>query len=124
MLLRFLLPLSMLKQQPPIRVHIKENSLRARIAAFKLGSSNVAMVWGRTVLLHGVSKSDFLASSKWVRHELRHVWQAEQLGTFRFLWRYSILAIKHGYTNHPFEIDARLHEDDDSLMDRFEFITK
>jgi hypothetical protein len=114
----------MLKKQPLIKVRIKENSLRARLAAFKLGSSNVAMVWGSTVLLHGVSKASFLANDKWVRHELRHVWQAQQMGTFAFLWRYSILAIKHGYTNHPFEIDARLHEDDDSLMNRFEFITK
>jgi hypothetical protein len=111
----------MLQALPIIKVRIKQNSLRARLAAFKLGTNNVAMVWGTKILLHGVKASDFLANKKWVQHELRHIWQAHQMGTFMFLWRYTWLAIRHGYRNHPFEVDARLHEDDESTMQKFEF---
>lgn len=39
---------------------IKENSWIAKIAARKLQSDNVAIVIGRTIHLHHVSKEDFL----------------------------------------------------------------
>lgn len=42
-----------------------------------------------------------------ITHELMHVEQYERLGTARFLWKYFTLWLKHGYKNHPMEIEAR-----------------
>ena len=39
---------------------IKENSWIAKLAAKKLSSENVAIVIGKTIHLHNVSKEDFL----------------------------------------------------------------
>jgi hypothetical protein len=98
-------------------VSIKENSCRAKIASIKMGTSfGLAMVWGSTILLFNVSKQDFLLDKRWVCHELRHVLQCRQLGTFRFLCLYVWLSALHGYQNHPMEIDARLHETDFELL--------
>jgi hypothetical protein len=107
---------------PKIKIKIKANSKRARMAAFNLGTKSVAMVWGNTILLHNVTTSEFLKSKTWVRHEVRHVQQSQKLGKFYFLWRYFILSFKYGYKNHPFEIDARLHEHDESVLNNVEFI--
>jgi hypothetical protein len=105
----------------PIVVRIKEQSLRARIGAWKLGTKRVAMVWGYQILLHNTSREEFLANKAWVRHELRHIWQVHQMGAVKFLWRYFVLALKFGYQNHPYERDARHHENDDLLEQRVVF---
>lgn len=89
---------------------IKENSFLARIAAYRLRSSRVAMVWGKQILLFGVSKNEFLASSKWVKHEMEHVRQFAYYGFFKFLFLYLIESIKNGYQNNKFEIAARRAE--------------
>ncbi len=104
-----------------IRIKIKENSFRARIAAFNLKSAQVAMVWGHTILLFNTSKQDFLSNQTWVRHEVRHVLQVRKIGKYTFLWRYFVLGLKYGYYNHPYEVDARLHEDDTHVLDMVEF---
>jgi hypothetical protein len=106
-----------------ILVHIKENSIRARIAAFNMGANcGLAMVWGNTILLFNVSKQDFLQDKQWVCHEIRHVLQSNQIGKWRFLWRYVVLGIKHGYHHHPYEVDARLHDADYEILDRVKWL--
>lgn len=93
--------------QLPLVIRIKENSFAAKIAAWKLGSDNVALVLGKTIHLYNVTKQDFLNDTRWVRHELKHIEQFRQYGAFLFLWLYLIEWIKHGYTNNRFEIEAR-----------------
>lgn len=94
-----------------LRYNIKENSLRARMAALKLKEPKVAMVWGSTILLFGVTKSEFLQNIKWLRHELEHVRQFKQHGFFPFLLKYTLETLRKGYRNNRFEIAARAAED-------------
>jgi hypothetical protein len=106
-----------------MQVRIKENSFSAKIASYKLGkNAGLAMVWGHTILLVNISKEDFLKDKEWVCHELRHVWQVERIGKWRFLWRYIILSLRHGYYNHPYEIDARLHDNDFEMLEKVEWL--
>jgi hypothetical protein len=91
----------------PITINIQENSVVARVAAWKLKSSAVAMVFGNTIYLYGVTKDEFLRHDKWVKHELLHVAQYRRFGKTGFLWRYFVEWIKHGYYNNRFEIEAR-----------------
>ena len=41
------------------------------------------------------------------RHELQHCYQIKQHGVVRFYVRHLWLFMKHGYWNHPDEIEAR-----------------
>lgn len=91
-------------------IKIVEKSWLAKLAALKLRSPKIAMAWGKKILLSGVSKEDFLADTKWLRHEREHLKQIEQLGFLKFLWSYTIESIKHGYHNNKFEIAARAAE--------------
>lgn len=93
-------------QQPSI----KENSWIARVAAWKLGCSNVAIVIGRTIYLHNTSQQEFLANRRWVLHELKHLEQFKRYGMLKFLFFYLLESIRHGYTNNRFEIEARAAE--------------
>jgi len=93
------------------QVFIKENSLLARVAAWKLNSANgVAMVLGNTIHLHNVTAEKFLDDKKWLKHEYCHILQYKKLGVAGFLWRYLIESIRHGYRNNRFEIEARQAE--------------
>jgi hypothetical protein len=103
-------------------VKIKTSSKRARIAAIKLGGKKVAMVWGNTILLAGTTREEFLSDKKWVCHELRHVLQSMTIGKWRFLLRYVFLSIQFGYHNHPYEVDARLHEQDEEILKRVKWL--
>jgi hypothetical protein len=105
-----------------LKVKIKENSFRAQVASFNLQSKQLAMVWGSTILLHNTSRAEFLANSRWVNHELRHVWQVRKMGLSVFLLRYLLLSIRYGYKKHPYELDAQRHEQDDTLLHGVEFI--
>ncbi|PZF71434.1 DUF4157 domain-containing protein [Taibaiella soli] len=88
-------------------VKIKENSWFARLAAAKLGSERVAIVWRHTIHLHNTTKSEFLADQRWVDHELKHVEQFERYGWLQFAFLYLIESIRHGYFNNKFEQEAR-----------------
>lgn len=48
------------------------------------------------------------------RHELAHADQARRLGALRFYAVYLLLFARHGYDNHPMEIEARLAENPDA----------
>ena len=49
------------------------------------------------------------------RHELIHIYQIEYLGFLKFTFLYIIYSIKCGYTNNPFEIQARFFENIDAV---------
>jgi hypothetical protein len=103
-----------------IKVRVIENSFLARIAAFKLQSSNVAMVLDGNILLHNVSKKDFLKNTDWLCHELQHVLQWHKNGVVGFLGKYVWYSIKYGYYNNPFEKDARQNATNIDLLEMFE----
>jgi len=103
------------------KVKIKENSLLARIAAYKLNSDSVAMVIGKTIYLHNAAKADFLNNQQWLRHEVAHVKQYLELGVFRFLALYLIETCKKGYQNNRFEVEARQKEKDFSVLSEIYF---
>jgi hypothetical protein len=92
-------------------IRIKENSFLARIAALKLRSGRVAMVIGKTIHLHNVTRADFLKEESWVKHELCHVQQYKQHGFVPFLAKYLWESVKHGYRNNKFEVKAREAEE-------------
>lgn len=90
---------------------IKENSWLAKIAAKKLKADSVAMVLGKTINLHGVSKTDFLTDEKWLKHELCHIKQFKEHGYFNFVVRYLWESLRKGYYDNRFEVEARKAED-------------
>jgi len=86
---------------------IKEHSWRARIAAMVLKSPGVAIVFGSTIHLHGVSATQFLMDERWLKHELKHIEQYQKEGYLGFLVKYLWESIRHGYYNNRFEVEAR-----------------
>ena len=104
------------------KVRIKENSWVARLAARKLACGQVAIVIGNTVYLHNVSKSRFLASRRWVLHELKHVEQFEEHGFLRFMMKYVWEYVKSGYFQNKYEVEARMAERDEGLMRKYELV--
>lgn len=100
---------------------IKENSLRARLAARRLKSGNVAMVMGKTIYLHNVDRDAFLKDKKWLSHELKHVEQYRRLGMVRFLFAYLYYSMRYGYYHNPLEAEARAAEEDTSLEGRYRY---
>lgn len=86
---------------------IKENSWIAMLAAKKLQSDSVAIVIGKTIHLHQVSRQDFLRDERWVKHEMCHVAQFKRFGFFNFILKYLLESMKHGYFNNRYEIEAR-----------------
>ena len=105
-----------------IRCRIRENSGLARIAAWKLNSSRVAIVFGRVIHLYGVSREVFLAETDWVRHEVRHVRQYREHGFWGFLWLYVIDWMRNGYQEKRIERAARQAESNMQELDGVEII--
>jgi hypothetical protein len=97
-------------------VRIKENSWVARLAAAKLKSGKVAIVFGRTIHLHNTSRSEFLSDKKWVCHELKHVEQYRRFGFAGFISRYLLDWLRRGYYNNKFEAEARQSENDMNMV--------
>lgn len=91
-------------------VIIKENSLLAKIAAFKLGTRQVAMVLGKTIHLHNTTREEFLNNERWVKHEYCHIRQFEQHGYVLFIMKYLWESIRSGYYNNKYEVEARAAE--------------
>lgn len=90
-----------------INYFIKENSWIAKLAAKKLRTDNVAIVIGKTIHLHNVSKQNFLKDERWVKHELCHINQFQQNGFATFIIKYLWESIRHGYYNNKYEVEAR-----------------
>jgi len=92
---------------------VKENSRLAGVAAWKLRSDAVAMVLGKTIHLHNISKADFLRNKRLLRHELCHVKQYQQHGFIWFLLQYLFESIRNGYYKNKFEVEARKAEEEE-----------
>lgn len=90
------------------------------MAAKKLQTAQAAVVLGSTIHLYGVSAGAFLANTRWLRHELKHIEQYGRLGRFRFVITYLWQTLTKGYYNAPLEIEARVAEDDENIIARFE----
>ncbi|GAA0527321.1 DUF4157 domain-containing protein [Chitinophaga japonensis] len=103
-----------------ITCFIKEDSWLARRAARQLGAPRAAIVWGRTIHLHGVGRQAFLASERWVRHEVCHIKQYRQYGIIRFVWLYLLEHWRRGYWQNRFEVAARRAEDDPGILEGVE----
>jgi hypothetical protein len=86
---------------------IKENSKRARFAAWYLKFPSVAIVFGSTIFLWKIKKENFLKDKAHLAHELCHVQQFRRYGFYTFLFLYLIESIKKGYYNNRFEVEAR-----------------
>jgi hypothetical protein len=103
-------------------VKIKENSQLARLAALKLKSQKVAMVWGSTIHLYNATKDQFVNNQTWLLHELKHVEQFERLGFVRFMCTYVWESLRHGYHKNKLEAEARDAENDKTLLSRYHII--
>ena len=100
-----------------MKVFIKENSLIAKIAAKKLGSDNVAIVIGKTIHLHNVSRETFTKNNCWVKHEMCHIRQFQENGFIPFIFKYLYESMRSGYFNNKYEVEAREAETkEDSLV--------
>ncbi|HEX6190988.1 MAG TPA: DUF4157 domain-containing protein [Chitinophagaceae bacterium] len=93
-----------------VKVYIRENAWVARLAAWKLGMPNVAIVFGQTIFLYNCSADSFLSNESWVRHELKHVEQYARYGFMGFILRYLAESITNGYHNNKYEKEARQAE--------------
>lgn len=93
------------------RFTIKENSWVARIAAWKLKATSVAIVFGNTIHLWNSSAANFLQNEKWLKHELCHIRQYKQHGYAGFIIKYIWESLRKGYYNNRFEVEAREAEE-------------
>lgn len=100
---------------------IKENSILAKMAMWKLQSHNMAIVFGRCIHLYGVSKEEFLFNERWLRHELKHIEQYERLGFVRFILTYLWQTLRVGYDKCGLECEAREAEKDETLTHKFQY---
>ncbi len=93
-----------------MQLNIKENSWIAKLAAKKLQSKKAAIVIGRTIHLHNVSKQQFLENDKWVKHEVCHLKQFKEHGYVGFILKYLWESVRHGYHQNKYEQEARKAE--------------
>lgn len=105
-----------------MKVRIKENTFVAKLAAGKLKSARVAIVFGHTIYLHNSSREEFLNDKTWVLHELKHVEQYRRYGFAGFIIRYVWEWARRGYINNRFEVEARNSETNDNLLSDVQFI--
>ena len=81
------------------------------MAAWKLDSDQIALVIGKTIYLHNVSRKEFLENQRWVKHELEHIRQYRRYGLISFIIRYLVESYKKGYSNNKYERQARAAEE-------------
>lgn len=103
---------------------VREKAFIARVAAFVLQGEQVAIVVGATIYLHGTKEAELLNSTAWLRHELKHVQQYQQKGTFSFLLKYFWESLRKGYWNNRYEIEARAAEKIIGFEKNFEVVSR
>ena len=54
--------------------------------------------------------AEHLANQRLIRHEQQHWRQWQRMGTVRFYAAYAWGLLRHGYRNHPLELEARAAE--------------
>jgi predicted SprT family Zn-dependent metalloprotease len=94
----------------PGEFRLKEDSLLARMAAWKLKSRGAALVWGNTIHLYNITQKEFFENERLVKHELCHVEQYRRYGRGGFLFRYILESLRKGYYLNRFETEARQAE--------------
>ncbi len=100
-----------------MKCYIIENSFIAKLAARKLGAFSAAIVIGKTIHLHNAGKEEFVTDTRWLRHEMAHIKQFQQYGYLLFMLKYLWESARKGYINNKYEVEARIAEDDDSIVD-------
>lgn len=103
-------------------VKIKEKSLWARFAAYRLKSKRAAIVIGNTIYLHNTTREEFLSNIKWVRHEVAHVLQYKNKGTIRFILSYLMESFNMGYELNRYEVEAKSKETSLHILKDVEFV--
>ena len=51
-------------------------------------------------------------SEKTYAHETRHIEQAKERGRLAFIVKYLWYSMRYGYTNNPYEVDARAYAEE------------
>jgi type II secretory pathway component PulM len=88
----------------------KYNSTFAKLMGWINGAkTGFAVTVGQTTYY---SVDQNLVGIRWRAHEERHKKQFAEKGTIVFLCTYFWYLITKGYKNNPYEVDARLHEND------------
>jgi len=105
-----------------MKVRVMENSIVAKLAAFKMKAQKVAIVFGNTIYLHNTTRQEFMKDKCWVCHELKHVEQYQQNGFIVFIMKYLFDWLKNGYYNNRFEVEARNSEMEELLINKVQFI--
>ncbi|HMZ45841.1 MAG TPA: DUF4157 domain-containing protein [Chitinophagaceae bacterium] len=103
-------------------VKIKEKSLWAKMAAYNMKASQMAIVFGNTIHLHNVTREEFLSNRRWLRHEVAHVRQYQQKGFIRFILSYLFETFNMSYEFNKYEVEARKKETDLKVLEGVEFI--
>ena len=71
----------------------------------RTGFAGVALApWGIYIL------PEAMHSQRLIRHEQAHWRQYQRMGLLRYYFTYLWGLLRHGYTNHPMEIEARAAE--------------
>ena len=87
----------------PEGVVLREGSIVPRIGGLlaRMGAPAAAVTLGRTIVVSPGAR----LSRELLVHELTHVrqWRADPL----FPVRYTLATLRHGYTNNPYEVEAR-----------------
>lgn len=105
-----------------MEVKIKEQSWLAQLAARKMKAHGVAIVWGRTIHLWNISRTEFFAQPTLVAHEMEHVQQYKRYGFLPFLFLYLLQWMRNGYYNNRFETEARAAEEKPVDLTNVEFL--
>ena len=67
-----------------------------------IGCIGIAMPWGRAYIIPEYYDDEMMHV-----HELQHLEQIKRDGAIWFLVKYFGLYLRHGYADHPYEIEAR-----------------
>lgn len=105
-----------------MKIRIKEHTLYARLAARKMKSQSLAIVWRNSVHLCNITREQFLLDKRLVLHELEHVRQFRRYGTLRFVVLYLWEGLRKGYHNNRFEVEARDAEKNKRGVSGIEFV--
>ncbi len=75
--------------------------------------AGAAVFWGRIFMERGQAPTPAL-----IAHELKHIDQGRKMGWFWWTIVYSWLYLKHGYDNHPMEVEAELASEQQHMLER------
>lgn len=106
--------------QKSLHIKIKEQSIVAKVAAWKLKAKfGMAITIGNTIYLYRCSEADFLKEKRWVLHEVQHVLQFKKYGLITFLIKYIWSVIQSGYYLSKYEIEARKAEHNNHILNTY-----